>query len=76
MYLSFYRLTHYNFRKYKQLSPPHANFSSFSQKKHKKQVLKPKLQNPLIKKLSKKLNMKLNKKMEYKALGEDKTAAT
>ena len=42
----------------------------------KKQVLKPKLQNLLIKKLSKKLNMKLNKKMEYKALGEDKTAAT
>lgn len=36
MYLSFYRLTHYNFRKYKQLSPPHANFSTFSQKKAQK----------------------------------------
>ena len=75
MYLSFYRLT-VTFANISIYPPPHANFSTFSQKKHKKQVLKPKLQNLLIKKLSKKLNMKLNKKMEYKALGEDKTAAT
>lgn len=51
-------------------------FLLFLKKTQKKQVPKPKLQNLLIKKLSKKLNMKLNKKMEYKALGEDKTAAT
>lgn len=74
MYLSFCRLT-VTFANI-SIYPPPCKFFYFFSKKHKKQVLKPKLQNLLIKKLSKKLNMKLNKKMEYKALGEDKTAAT